>query len=334
MTTVEEGQAQINRDRAAQTLASLMLLEGAPLSAVVLVSRASSGQPVVISQLQPTNAAAVPLSGVIATAARAYVECEVIDYEPSTTAVGQQVMWLPVTAVPLLEQVLAGSDDLANLERFDPRRHDVVNLRLAALRVSAAGSSAVYVQNLRDGQVVARSTRVGVVIRRGVLDVPNGEILMLTSDVVAVLTGDYIFFRNRAAFQLLFGLMDELRQQAATTFAAVTAQLQIEGLEQMEAAVTGAPNMLAKMASIQRKLDQYPQYREALTMKKLTAFVRAHPECGVPLTGRGANTRLVFRKDPQTRFKILKLLDDDFLRSELTTLEYEANSKSSPLREG
>ena len=332
--TIQKEQAQISRDRAAQTLASLPPLAAAPLSAVVLVSQASSGQPAQISQLQPTNAAAVPLSGVIATATRAYVECELIDYEPSTTAVDQQVMWLPVTAVPLLEQVLAGSDDLANLERFDPRRHDVVNLRLAALRVSAGGSSAVYVQNLRGSQVVARSTKVGLILRRGVLDVPNGEILMLTSDVIAVLTGDYIFFRNRSAFQLLFGLMDELRQQAATTFAAVTAQLQIEGLQQMEAAVTGAPNMLAKMASIQRKLDQYPQYREALTMPKLVAFVEAHPECGVQLTGQGANTKLIFRNDPQTRFKILKLLDDDFLRSELTTLEYEANSKSFPLKEG
>jgi hypothetical protein len=39
----------------------------------------------------------------------------------------------------------------------------------------------------------------------------------------------------------------------------------------------------------------------------------------------------VFRNDPQHRFKILKLLDDDHLRSELTTLEYEANSKGLPV---
>ena len=270
----------------------------------------------------------------IAIATRAYVECEVIDYEPSTTPVDQQVMWLPVTAVPLLGQVLADSDDLANLERFDPKRHEMVNLRLAALRVSTARSSAVYIENLRGSQVVARSTKLGVVLRRGVLDVPNGEILMLTGDVIAILTGDYIFFRNRSTFQLIFGLMDELRQQAAATFAIVTAQLEIDGLEEMEAAVTGAPNMLAKMASIQRKLDLYPKYQEAMTMPKLIAFVQAHPECGVPLSGEGANTKLVFRNNPQTRFKILKLLDDDFLRSELTTLKYEANSKSLPLKEG
>jgi hypothetical protein len=89
--------------------------------------------------------------------------------------------------------------------------------------------------------------------------------------------------------------------------------------------------MLGKVASIQRKLDTYPQYREALTMTKLKEFVETHPECGVEMTGDGDEASFVFRNDIQHRFKILKLLDDDFLRSELTRLEYEANSKSAPI---
>jgi hypothetical protein len=66
-------------------------------------------------------------------------------------------------------------------------------------------------------------------------------------------------------------------------------------------------------------------------MPKLVAFVRRHPECGVEVTGTGGDARLVFRNDARHRFKILKRLDDDYLRSQLTTLEYESNSKSAPL---
>jgi hypothetical protein len=99
----------------------------------------------------------------------------------------------------------------------------------------------------------------------------------------------------------------------------------------MAAAVTGSPTMLGKMASIQRKLDKYPQYRAALTMPKLLEFVGAHPECEVEISGVGDAAQLVYRNDPQHRFKILKLLDDDYLRSDLTSLEYEANSKSAPI---
>ena len=99
----------------------------------------------------------------------------------------------------------------------------------------------------------------------------------------------------------------------------------------MATVVTGSPAMLGKMASIQRKLDDYPQYRAALTMPNLVAFVRKHPECEVEIQGDGDAAQLVFRNDAQHRFKILKLLDDDYLRSQLTELNYEANSKSAPI---
>lgn len=54
-------------------------------------------------------------------------------------------------------------------------------------------------------------------------------------------------------------------------------------------------------------------------------------ECQVELLGEGVDAKLVFRPDPQHRFKILKLLDDDYLRSELTALEHESNSKGPPI---
>jgi hypothetical protein len=62
-------------------------------------------------------------------------------------------------------------------------------------------------------------------------------------------------------------------------------------------------------------------------MPKLVEFVENHPECEAEIAGEGDAAQLVYRNDPQHRFKILKLLDDEYLRSELTALEYEANSK-------
>jgi hypothetical protein len=155
--------------------------------------------------------------------------------------------------------------------------------------------------------------------------------LLLGRDVAAVVVGNHAFFENRSAFQRLFGYLDELRQQADATFTDITTNLRIEGGEQMRAAVTASTAMLGKIASIQRKLDRYPKYKAALTMANLKAFVDTHPECGVEIAGEGDDARFVYQNDPQHRFKILKLLDDDYLRSELTTLEYDANSKSAPI---
>lgn len=66
-------------------------------------------------------------------------------------------------------------------------------------------------------------------------------------------------------------------------------------------------------------------------MPKLIKFVKAHPQCEVAIVGEGDDAQFAFTSDAQHRFKILKLLDDDYLRSGLTTLDYDANSKSDPL---
>jgi hypothetical protein len=320
-----------NRQAAIAALASLTQVAEAQVTGVMLIVQ-ERDEPADVSQLRPTERALPVLNGVTSAAASSFAECEVIDYEPATSPADGEIMWISVDAVPLLKAIVDESDDLAGMPVFDPGNSKLSNLQLAAMRVEAGNLSAVFVQSLRGNQVVARSRRVGVIVRRGVIDLPpQGQVLLFSRDVAVGVVGGIAFFRDRPGFQRLFGYLDELRQKADATFREVTADLRIDGFDLMATAVTGSPAMLGKMASIQRKLDQYPQYRAALTMPKLVEFVRSHPECEVELTGEEDAAQFVFRNDPQSRFKILKLLDDDYLRSELTLLEYAANSKSAPI---
>ena len=331
MATDPEKPGSDERSRAVEALASLTQLGQAPVSGVMLIA-GKKDEPPEVSQLVPTERALPALNGVVQAAAESFADSEIIYYGPAATTADGQVMWIETSEVPLLKAIIDESADLAGMPVFDPGKAKLALLRLTAMRTSVNGRSAVFVQALRRNQIVARSRQIGVVVRRGVIDLPpSGQMLLFSRDVAAVALGDVAFFKNRAAFQQLFGYLEELEQQADATFRSVTINLRIAGYEQMASAVSGSPAMLGKMASIQGKLDQYPQYREALTMENLLTFIKAHPECEVEVTGEGEATQLVYRNDPQHRFKILKLLDDDYLRSELTTLEYEANSKSSPI---
>lgn len=313
-------------------LESLAAMASAEVAGALVIAQPDKRQPE-IAQLSPTKAATASLGEVLASIVETYVECAVIPYNPAALLADHEIMCIELERVPLLQTIAARSDDLANLPPFDPDSSKLRDVRLIALRVEANNRSAVFVQSFSSGQVVARSrSRTGLMMRRGILDVPNGgELVLLRQDVAAVVVDDLVLFRNRSEFQKLFGFLDELKQQAKTTFVDVTANLRIAGIEQMELAVTGSPSMLGKMASIKRKVEEHPQYKDALTMPKLLEFIRSHPNCGVDIDGAGKTAQLVFHNDSQHRFKILKLLDDDYLKSDLTTLEYEANSKGDPL---
>jgi hypothetical protein len=284
-----------------------------------------------ISQARLTQDAASAITEVVRKTASEYVEYEIIGYQPSGSPADGQVMWMNIQDVPLFGQLFSDFEDLANVPLWNPINSNFKHLRFAAIRAEAGTSYAIFLQYLPTNQVVARTKRLGLIFQGNTLDIPKGEIVMLGNDFIAVVIGPFVFFKNRKAFQQLFGLMEEMRQQANETFAAVTAQLHIDGIEQMLQAVIGSPAMLGKMASIQRKLTNHPRYLKAMTMPNLVKFIGEHPECGVEITGNGDNVKLVFRNDPQHRFKILKLLDDDYLHSELTALDYESNSKNDPL---
>jgi hypothetical protein len=318
---------------AALVLASLGELSDQPISGVLLIEQRRDDPPE-LSQLMATTAANDALSAVVKAATGRYLESDVIEYNSAASTSDGQVMWIAIDSVPMLKDIVDQSSDLAAVPLFDPATSSLNRLRLAAMRVDGESASVVFVQSLGGSQVVARSrSKLGFFVRRGTIDVPDdGQVLLFNKDVAAVVVGDIAFFSNRASFQRLFGFLEELKEKAAETFAAITADLRIAGIEQMAVAVTSTTNMLGKMASIQNKVATIPQYRDSLTMPKLVAFIDDHPECEVEVIGEGDAAQLVFSQDYQHRFKILKLLDDDYLRSELTDLEYDANSKSAPIQ--
>ncbi|QNK80736.1 hypothetical protein [Nakamurella sp. PAMC28650] len=85
--------------------------------------------------------------------------------------------------------------------------------------------------------------------------------------------------------------------------------------------------MMRKLSSIGHKMAQ-PGYPAALDMPSVLSFLARNPHIDVPVDTSGVTPALVFSAQAQHRWALLKLLDDDFLRSDLTNINYEANSKS------
>jgi hypothetical protein len=101
----------------------------------------------------------------------------------------------------------------------------------------------------------------------------------------------------------------------------VTDRVPIANLEEFQAAVVGQMQMMSKLAAISRK-----GYLEGLTMD---AVRRTIDDVGldVDLVKEDGVEKLLFDPSVKRRWLILKLLDDDYLRSIMTDAIYEANSK-------
>jgi hypothetical protein len=216
-----------------------------------------------------------------------------------------------------------------DVEVFDADADYAARAKTVAARFAERSGRSATFYRLSETLLQFRKRKVlGLIFRDGRYDrLEPGDILLMRSDFDVLVVEGIAFFFAKTRFEQAFGFLAELQRASRETFDAVTANLRIKGLAELRAACTSQPQMMAKMASIRRSMDEDPAYAQAMTMPKLTRFAREHPHLGLEIEGPGSTGSLVFNPAPATRFKILNLLDDDYLRSVLTARDYEAGSK-------
>ncbi len=265
-----------------------------------------------------------------------YGSLTTMEYMPSRSIPDGHVMWRDARDVPLIASLEV---EHADTQQISPpltlESSKTVNLRMTITTSESGGDErigATFYRITRNTARLAQSRRFAAIFRGGAFDKLEDEVLLFNNEVDAIATQGHVFFTNRHNFDRAFGHLGELREAATRTFEQVTRDLAIDGIDDLRTAATVDMNMMAKMASIQRKIDAEPRYAAALTMENLLKFIDEHPHVDVDLEGQGSARRLVFKAGPAYRYKILKLLDDDFLRSGLTSLDYQVDSKGMPLR--
>lgn len=252
-----------------------------------------------------------------------------LDYGPAVLIPPGHCMRVAQASAATLSLIQA-EVDRSDVEVFDADADYAARATMLAARFAdRAGTSATFYRVSETLLQFRRRKVLGLIFRDGRYDrLEPGDVLLMRSDFDVLVVEGIAFFHAKSRFEQAFGFVAELQRASGETFDAVTADLRIKGVDELRSACTSQPQMMAKMASIRRSMDDDPAYARAMTMPRLTRFVREHRHLGIEVEGSGSSASLVFNPAPATRFKILNLLDDDYLRSVLTERDYEAGSKT------
>ena len=277
----------------------------------------------------PTSAdLATELAAMCVLSARSATVCEFITWQPDYKAGSNQRI---IRA--------AGDDPLTRLDaRFRrtptfPDYDDAVslsessNVLVVRLFAESGDQLARFYQRLGSAKALERSRRRTLLWQNETFRRVHTQTLVLEEDLRLAATDHGVVMTQPAVYEQLFGALPELASQADATYTATLGRLDIEGADQLAEACRTDLNMMRKLASIQAKLDD-PAYQEQLTQERLVSFIRDNPHVAVSLLEVDGQTKIVFDRGPQHRWAILKLLDDDYLRSDLTDAYYTSNSKA------
>jgi hypothetical protein len=119
----------------------------------------------------------------------------------------------------------------------------------------------------------------------------------------------------------MFAYFEGLRAKARDTIEAVHARVPISNVGEFEEACMANSLMLTKLASIARR-----PYLNRVTFADVEKTIKTFGLEVQVVGGKGAKA-LVFDQSREGRWRILKLLDDDYLGSIMTEERYEVNSK-------
>jgi hypothetical protein len=289
---------------------------------VLVVAHKRRADEAVIQRLNLHDEVAKDFRAVAVAATSARDDLVLRAYEPGYKPDANELLSLDLEVEPEVSAVVDQVSQVAEAEQFTEDDEIVSHLRFYALVVGAAGArQAVLFRAYSPKKELSRRPGLALMLQKGSYTRLVRKVFLFDEEVDCFAWEGFMFVRNVASFQSMFGYFERLRARAAETVKALVARVPISNTEAFAAACTKHLPMMAKVAQIARK-----PYLARIGMKEIRRAIDAFPELGIRIVQDGGE-KLLFEPEPKKRWRILKLLDDDYLGSVLTQERYEVNSK-------
>jgi hypothetical protein len=230
-----------------------------------------------------------------------------------------EILFMKLGDAPNVKEAVDSIAQVAEAEEFKEEDKVLDHLRAYAIVVQGPkGKRGVFFRVWSPKKELTRSRSFAVMMQKGEYNKVRKRIFLFDHNVDCFAWDGYMFVRSPGGFRRIFRYFEQLVEMAEATIADVTQRIPISNLGEFKEACTGSTLMLAKLSQIAKK-----PYIETVTLDDIK---RTIDEFGlnIPITPDG---KLVFDKARENRWKILNLLDDNYLGSTMTQLKYEANSK-------
>lgn len=281
-----------------------------------------------IRRLNPTQEVANKFRMLASAWAGSLHSRTLVPYRAGRRPEDHEMSYLPIAGVETLTNLVASMDE--------PIERQVLQLDPAFLRrlrfyvISAWSENPGWVHFFRaKGETLRlkRTRKLLLVPSGGAFDELEDDPLVFDPSFDGIVADGYALLANQAAFERALRFVEQASAAALATLDQLLVNVSVANADELRMAASSDVNMIAKLRSITEKLEETQGYADAMTTDALVDFAedRGIEIDTVEVDGR---RQLVFHPDPQRRWRILKLLDDDYLHSALTEIDYEVNSKS------
>lgn len=231
-----------------------------------------------------------------------------------------EVEHIDLSQYPHVRQQIDGLADLSRLSAFGNQRGIDGRLRFYVIVIDPDGSDPIYFfRSCSPKMELQQSSKIALIFSKGNYDTFNETLFVFDRGIDCFCRGNDLFVLNKGRFETIFQFFEEIKEAASETLDTIRATIPIHNFDELEAACLGHIQMLKKLKNIAAQ-----PYLSRIKMDDIKKVIK---EMGLSITVKkfGGKEKLTF--DSSDKWEILRLLDDDYLKSVMTGEKYEVNSK-------
>ena len=250
----------------------------------------------------------------------------IMKFDPIYKPEPDEIEWQRLDALDPVVYAVDKLDNLSALAPFDGT-DDAYKKRLsywAAVLTGGNGRQAFFFRSFSPQSELKRKRGAALVSRQGTFSVVDETIFLFDDQIDCVVFGDYVYVVRKRDFRRIFDQLAAVLRRAKAAAGELHAQIPIANFADFEQACATDSRLADKILAV-RQRDYFNRLSYAMLAPVIAEF-----SLGIPTREVNGQTQLVFRSEPDQRFRILKLVDDDYLRSSMTDHRYEVNSKTEP----
>ncbi len=218
----------------------------------------------------------------------------------------------------ILEQ-LGPLKALTSIDSYDADDRFISDLRFYVIAVQPLSGETIYFFRTYTHKKLLKRSLIYAIFRNDWYDLVTDAVLVFDPKVDCLCRGDTMFIFDMKGFQNIFCFFDEIRQIANQALESIKVCVPIKNFDEFA-------NDCGRHIWKQRKLKKIASksYLSKITMAHIKKVIE-HNKLPVQIVNEGGEEKLVY--DPKNKWVILNLLDDNYLWSMLTEINYEVTGK-------
>lgn len=243
------------------------------------------------------------------------------DFAEQSTPAAYEIEHLGLSEYKAILEQISPLGALTDIDVYDNDEQFVSGLRFYVIVIQPpAGESVFFFHSYQRRKVLGRSL-IFAISNQNCYDRITDPVLVFDQEIDCMSRGDIMFVFDKPKFQSIFQFFEEIRQVAKETLETIRLRIPIQNFQDLVQACEGDLNKLRKLKNIAAK-----PYLGRITIEDIEKIIEQNK---LPLKIVDVDGKRGILYDPKAKNKwlILKVLDDDYLKSPMTQQNYDATGK-------